>query len=117
MRNMKYLKSLSFFTFLIMGLILTSCGDDDDNGAGNVDCNSSIAVNNAIAQEVDNISTALNAWVADMSDANCDALKEAYQDYIDALQSLQDCANQAGVGAEFAQSLADAEANIANLAC
>ena len=113
------MKTIFNYTFLIvLAFCFTSCGDDDDGGSSqNVDCNSSLAVNQAIADEVDAISTVLQAYTMDPSPSNCDALKDAYQDYIDALRDLQDCANMAGVGAEFAASLDDAEANIANLNC
>ena len=51
------------------------------------------------------IGIALQAWIADQSLENCLALQTAYQNYIDELESLQDCANQAGVGQEFSQAL------------
>ena len=99
-----------FMTLLLIGLFSISCGDDDDgSNLGNVDCNDSIAVNQAIADEVDAIAQATTTWANDMTEANCQAVRDAYQAYIDELKNFQDCANQAGVGAEFAQSLADAE--------
>lgn len=113
---MKTLKLSLLFTFMFMcALSFSSCGGDD--GPGGVDCNDSIAVNNEISDEVEAISDAVNAYINDQSEANCQALKNAYQDYIDELKSLQDCANDAGVGAEFAQSLVDAEASIDDLIC
>ena len=117
---MKTLSSLLFGFILCLSLVaFSSCGDDDDNpgGGNNVDCNSSLSVNSAISDELEDIQTALTNYVNDQSTANCDALKDAYDDYIDALKDLQDCANQAGVGAEFAQSIIDAEASIDDLIC
>ncbi len=114
------MKTLKFSLFLTLSIFFTltivSCGGSS-SGPGGVDCDDSIAVNNAISDEVEAISLALNAYIMDASASNCDNLKSAYQDYVDALKSLQDCANDAGVGAEFAQSLSDAEANIADLLC
>ena len=113
---MKTLKLSLLFTFSFMCILsFTSCGGSD--GPGGVDCNDSIAVNNEISDEVEAINTALTAYINDQSTANCDALKDAYQDYIDELKGLQDCANDAGVGAEFAASLADAEQSINDLIC
>ena len=104
-----------FFVTLIIGVV-SSCGDDDTPN-NNVNCQSSIEVNQAVADDVEAISVALQAWIADQSSQNCNALQTAYQNYIDALESLQDCANQAGVGQEFSQALSEARGNIANLSC
>lgn len=112
---MKTFKFSLFYSFAFLFVLsITSCGSD---GPGDVDCTSSIAVNNAISDEVDGISVALQDYINDDSAANCDALKDAYQDYIDALKDLQDCADQAGDGASFAQALVDAEASIDTLLC
>jgi len=113
---MKTIFNYSFLIVLVCCFI--SCGGDDDEGSSqNVDCSSSIAVNQAIADEVNAISTVSQAYFTDPSPANCDALRDAYQNYIDALRDLQGCANTAGVGAEFQTSLDDAEANISDLSC
>ena len=104
-----------FLVTLIIGSI-SSCGDDD-TPSNNVNCQSSIEVNQAVADDVEAISVALQVWIVDQSSQNCNALQTAYQNYIDALESLQDCANQAGVGQEFSQALSEAQDNIANLSC
>jgi len=73
------------------------------------DCNFSLAVNKSISDELDAISNAVSAYANDSSSSNCDALKDACRDYIDALKDLQDCADQAGVGADFLLALSTAE--------
>ena len=96
--------------------MISSCGDDD-SPSNNVDCSSSLEVNRAVADDVEAIGIAIQAWIVDQSPQNCNALQTAYQNYIDALESLQDCANQAGVGQEFSQALSEAQNNIADLSC
>lgn len=112
---------MKFSNLLILAsifcLVFSSCGDDDSSGTGNVDCDSAIAVNTVIADEAEAVSIATNAYLMDQSLANCTALKEAYQAYIDAISNLQDCANDAGVGDDFAESLADAQEGLDDLEC
>lgn len=102
---------------LFMACMTISCGDDDDGGSSSVDCNSAVSVNSAIDDESQALADALSTYVMDQSPANCIALKDAYEAYVDALQSLQGCANQAGVGDEFAESIDDAQESINDLEC
>ena len=112
------MNSLKFLcvAFLFSSLLI-SCGGDDDDGSSNVDCNSSLAVNQAISDEVDAISNAVSAFANDPSSSNCDALKAAYNEYIDALKDLLDCAEQAGAGSDFLLALSTAESSIDGLIC
>jgi hypothetical protein len=108
---MKQFKFL--FTLFLFGLLSVSCGDDDNGGGNNnVDCSDSVAVNAAVSDELNAISTAATAYGNDPSNANCQALKNAYQDYIDALEDIFDCAKQAGLQNEFQQSIDAARASI-----
>ena len=74
----------------------------------------------AWATEVESEYTAVvNAAVAyatDESEANCNALKSAYQDYIDAMKPFGDCATLTGQDrAEWKKAVEDAEAEAATL--
>ena len=112
------MNSLKFLSLvLLFSSLLIACGGDDDGPSSNIDCNSSLAVNQAISDEVDAISNAVTAFANDPSSSNCDALKDAYRDYIDALKDLQDCADQAGSGSDFLLALSNAENSIDGLIC
>jgi hypothetical protein len=98
------------FAFMLFGAIFTSCGDDD------VDCTEA-GLTEAIEAETEALSDALSAYIVDPSTANCEDLVSAYQDFIDQAKELQDCADEAGEGEEYMQSIAEAEASLADLEC
>jgi len=116
---MKFKNLIFLFAFtIICSLSFLSCGDDDDgSGNGSLDCNSSLSVNNAVSDEAEAVSLAASTWGMDPSADNCTALKTAYQNYIDALNSLLDCANDAGIGDDFAILITLTESGIGGLIC
>lgn len=66
-----------------------------------------------LQNEITAISTAITVYSMDQSQANCDALKQAYQDYIDALKPYGKCATLTGADRDaWQQSLDEAEANL-----
>ena len=73
-----------FLSFFICVLFI-ACGDD--NG---VDCTSQ-EFNGIINNEVQAVNDAGNAWALDPTQANCDAFKQAAQDYIDAIEDFGSC--------------------------
>ncbi len=77
------MKNLCFsILFLCAGFIgLNSCGGSDDGAVG---C--SIAWSTELQSEATALSNAFAAYGADQSQANCEAVKAAYQTYIDALR-------------------------------
>lgn len=92
-------------------LFITSCSKDGD---GAVPC--STAYGSDLAGEITAISDALVVYYADESEANCSALKAAYQSYIDALKPYGDCATLAGTQrVEWQKILSDAEADLASI--
>ena len=98
------------FAFLFVGVLFTACGDDD------VECTEA-GISEAIQDETEALSNAASAYAVDPSTENCEAFKDAYQDFIDEAKSLQDCANEVGEGEEYMQSIEEAEAAIAALEC
>lgn len=107
------MKYITCFTLLLSFVLFMSCGDD-----GLIDdCSDTVALNSVIADETDNLTDALTAFSTDQSSSNCSDLKNAYEDYIDALQSLQGCANDAGVGDEFRNSINEAEDGLGDIGC
>lgn len=69
---------------LIVGFI--SCGGSDDEVAS---C--SIAWSTELADEATTLQNTLTVYSSDPSQANCDAVKAAYQAYIDALRPYGNC--------------------------
>lgn len=107
------MKYITCFTLFLSLFLLSSCGDD-----GLVeDCSDTVALNMTIADETDRLTDALTAFSTDQSSSNCNGLKDAYGDYIDALKSLQSCANDAGVGDEFRTSISEAESSLDTIGC
>jgi len=98
------------FAFMLFGAIFISCGDDE------VECTEA-GINEAIQAESEALGEALGAFVVDASTENCEALRDAYQDFIDEAKNLQDCADEVGEGEEYMQSIQEAEASLAALEC
>ncbi len=107
------MKSLLIFKALAITFLFSACGDD---GLVN-DCSSVLEINQTIAAETGLLNTAITNFSTDQSQENCDNVVGAYNSYIDALRGLQGCANEAGVGTEFAQSLSEAETNLSDFGC
>ena len=102
------MKNVSFrYVALIFSLaILFSCKKDDP-----VLCSTAWATD--LQNEITAIGTAATIYAQDPSDANCTALKDAYQDYIDALRPYGNCATLTGQDREaWQQALDEAEENL-----
>lgn len=99
--------------FLCVGFIgLNSCGGDDAEKA--VAC--SIAWGTELQAEVTALSNAFAAYGADQSQPNCDAVKAAYQTYIDALRPYGNCATLTGQNrTDFNNALNEAENNLSTI--
>ena len=103
---------LLFFFLAIATFGLTSCGGDDD-----VDCTGNIDLGIELADELTAVNEAAQAYLNDPSSDNCEDYVKALEDYVDALADWEDCADQAGVLAEFQQDLQDAQDAIAAIQC
>ena len=102
------MKSASFryLTLILSLVILFSCKKDDP-----VACSSAWATD--LQNEITAIGTAASIYFEDQSEANCNALKDAYQDYIDALRPYGNCATLTGQDrAAWQQALDEAEENL-----
>jgi hypothetical protein len=80
-------------------------------------CKKDVACSTAWASELQNeltaISTAITVYSMDPSDANCNALKAAYQDYIDALRPYGNCPTLTGQSrTDWQNALNEAEESI-----
>lgn len=101
-------------TCVLMGGLLwtaTACNDDDDDPS---DCNYLADVQD----EIDALEAATDAYIADSTNpAKCQAWKDAYQDYLNALEDNIECATTAGQEDELQQAIDEAEAALANIQC
>ena len=111
------MKTFKLLLLLILGFTISSCGDDDDPDNGNVNCNSSFSINAELADEIDAFSAAATAYGMDPSTANCNDYKDALTVYLNALSALEECAQQAGVLAEFQESIDSAQDSVDALVC
>lgn len=104
------MKKLLFLFLTISAVGFTSCGDDD------VDCND-IDAANFLSAETEALIDAAFDYGFNQTDANCEKLKSAYEDYIDAAEAYESCADQAGEGDEFREALDEARDGVADLPC
>lgn len=107
-------KSLFYLSFLLIGsLAFLSCSGN--SLADRCGPNWSPAVE--LEDEINDFTQALTAYSQDPTTANCEAYKEAYLDYLDALRDWEDCYIYAYSEAEFNQVIDDAEEAVNELDC
>lgn len=105
----KFLKIL--FPIVIATLIFASCGSDDPS------CDDEAEVNRILDSGTDSIIDAVTAYSTDQSESNCNALKNAYNDWIDDLESLQSCADEVGQGQEFRIAINNSRDSLNDIPC
>jgi hypothetical protein len=71
----------------------------------------------AIQDELNNLSAATTAYSQNASHQNCEAYKQAYIDYIDALKGLEKCLINSIERADWQHSLDLAEQEVNNIQC
>ena len=98
------MKNLFVLFFLALVINFTSCKKDDK-----VTCDNFALT---FESELDAISTAASAYSADQSTANCNALKDAYSNYVDVLEAWEDCARSLNIMNTWKASLEEAKANV-----
>ncbi len=109
---MKKVLTLQLFFIFCFTLLVTSCSKDGD--AGIAPCTTAWATD--LQGELTAVINAATAFSTDASDANCNAYKSAYQDYINALKPYGNCATLTGPNrTDWQKALNDAEAEVATL--
>jgi hypothetical protein len=99
-------RSLQLLFIVICFTALFSCKKENT-----VPCSTAWAVD--LQNELTAISTAITIYTSDQSEANCNALKAAYQDYIDALKPYGECATLTGQSrTDWQNALNEAEDNL-----
>lgn len=102
MKNAPYHTVFVFIAFLV----LSSCSKDDDAGCSG-------AWGTELQNEITALSTAIGIYYEDETEANCDDLKDAYQDYINALKPYGNCATLTGANrAAWQDAINEAEADL-----
>lgn len=106
-----FMKSkITLLLFFIVAMLF-SCDDKDDDAPA---C--SVAWGTELQNEVNAISAAANAYIADPSAANCAAYKTAYQNYVNKLEPYGNCTALTGQNRiDFQNALQAAKDSIANL--
>ena len=108
MRKFSSFYLISIFCFT---LLFTSCSKDGD---GITPCTTAWATD--LQGELTAVINAGAAFGADQTDANCNAYKSAYQNYINALKPYGNCATLTGQNrTDWQKALDEAEADVATL--
>ncbi len=108
---MKKVLTLQLFFIFCFTLLVTSCSKDDD---GITPCSG--AWGTELQGELTALFNAGAAFGTDASDANCNAYKSAFQDYINALKPYGNCATLTGQSrTDWQEEVAEAEADVATL--
>ncbi len=83
------MQKFSLLLLLLVGLLYTACGDDDD-GINNPSCTATV-----FSQEVNDAATAYSnaaaAFSTDPSTENCTNLRNAANAYLDKVEEFEDC--------------------------
>jgi len=105
-RNILFYSMMFFFS-----LLLISCS------GGGADCSNESELANTLTGISAQITPALLEFSADPSDANCDKIKDLYLEWIEDIESIQDCAAEFGQADEFALALDEARTSLSEWTC
>jgi len=111
-------KFFIFLSLLVFSMVAASCGSDDDDGNNNnITCDQTFNINAELSDEINAFTNAAITYGNDPTPENCQAYKASAQDYLEALESLRNCAEQIGELASFNEALADLEEAIDGITC
>ena len=105
---MKYIFKTLICAAVVTSFFLSSCGNNDPVG-----CNWATE----LQAESDALGVAATAYGNNPTPANCQAFKDAYQDYLNDADNYVDCAYTAGQGVELQNSIDQAQASLDALQC
>lgn len=106
---MKSIQQCLLATLVIGAIIFTSCKKDDDP----VSCNYAVE----LQEELNTLTNAANVYAANPTTENCNAYKDAFNDYLDEAENYVDCATVAGQGAQLQADIDAARASLDALQC
>ena len=109
---MKY----TFFLFIFSILILTSsCSNDDDPVTSSEDCTTTFSL--SFEDELLAVNNTSQTYANDPSSSNCQSFKDAYQDYLNALDTWKDCANFYNQVVQWEQAIDAAQLSLDSIVC
>ncbi len=100
--------------FLSAMISLVACNKDDDNADP---CGVNWNFSNEIQDELELVIATSQAYSQNPTTVNCNSYKAAYQDYLDAVRALENCARLAGQLTAFNQAIDEAETALNNIQC
>lgn len=106
---MKYHLICCFFSILIFAIGCSSSSDDVGN------CTTQFS--ESFEDELATVSAASTAYGMDPTSENCEAFKQAYKDYLDALETWEDCANINNQVTQWQQAIDAAQMAADNIVC
>ncbi|MDW3652314.1 MAG: hypothetical protein R8P61_34880 [Bacteroidia bacterium] len=105
---MKTLKNLSILAFLLLAFSAISCNQTNNP----ITCNYAAE----LQDEATALSNAAAAYGMDQSSANCEAYRQAFMDYLDEAEKLDDCVISSERAA-YRQAIDDTQASLDALTC
>ena len=110
------MKNFFFLLLLVFTLCFTTaCGGDDDDIVTPDACALEF-YSQEINDELQAFLDAATNYANDASTANCNAYRQAGQDYLDALRAFENCSNIVGLD-EYREGVAEAQAELDALSC
>lgn len=105
---------LSMSVFLAFFLIFMACSGDDDDVA-DVNCGENWLAAEQVQDALTEFTNALSTYGMDSTPENCDAVKDAGNDYVDVLESFRSCAVDQGTLDQWQQAIDDSREQIDNI--
>ncbi len=104
-----------FSAYLAISACMTFSSCDKDGDGNNNTCANWAA---DTQDETNAVTAAAQAYGANPTTANCNAFKDAYQSYIDAMEGHRNCAGLAGQArADWEAALNAAQTSLNNMSC
>jgi hypothetical protein len=109
-------RSLLFIAILSLA-VTTSCSKDNDDDGPEDLCGVNWSPAVELQDELNALSAAINAYGLDPTTANCNAYKQAYLDYLNAIKEWEECYIYVGQQQEFLQAVEEAEQEVNDIEC
>ncbi len=82
---------MHFYVLSLFVLIMAASCSNNDDDVDPLFCGTNFNFANEVQNELNDVIAAANAFGLDQSTSNCTALKNAYQNYINALRNIDSC--------------------------
>jgi len=108
-----------FFLLFALPFILftvTACGGDDDDGGNQPGVCTTALYGERVSAALDEFTAAVTAYSNDPTTANCEAYRDAAQDYLDALREFETCTFLVD-DADYQESVREAQQEVNDIDC